>query len=135
MTLQELEQLAQSLRATSIAHLALRGKGWSVSMTATPQPPFIPPTDAAPSLTAVYSPAPGLALLHHPLLAENFTAPGQPVKAGDVLALVKVGVVYFPVRSPVSGIFMSAGVDHGEAVEFEQEIARIQCDKPAPPGL
>lgn len=135
MTLQELEQLAQSLRATTIAHIALSGKDWSVSMTAAPRPPFMPLPDAAPSFTAVSSPAPGLLLLRHPLLAENFTAPGRPVKSGDVLALVKVGVVYFPVRSPVSGTFMSTDVTHGEAVEFSQEIARIQCDNPVLPGL
>jgi biotin carboxyl carrier protein len=135
VTLQELEQLAQSLRATTISHLALSGKDWSVRMTTLPRSPFMPPPEEATIFTAVYSPAPGLAMLRHPMLAENFIAPGQPVKHGDVLALVKVGVVYFPVRSPVSGIFISFGIDHGDAVGFEREIAKIQCDNPVRPGL
>ena len=135
VTLQELEQLAQSLRATTISHIALGGKDWSVRMTTSVQPFSSTPTDVTPVLTSVRSPAPGLALLHHPLLEQHFTAPGQWVKAGDLLALIKMGVVYLPVRSPVSGRLESLLITQGQPVEFDQQLAQIQGDSAPESGL
>ena len=135
MTLQELEQLAQSLRATTISHIALGGKAWSVRMTLAVPPSSSTPPDAMPVLTPVRSPAPGLSLLHHPLLEQHFTAPGQWVKAGDLLALIKMGVVYLPVRSPVSGRLNALLITQGQPVEFDQQIAEIQGDNPSQSGL
>lgn len=77
----------------------------------------------------------GRVLLRHPLLAENFAAPGSPIKQHDLLALVKVGALYLPVRSPVAGRLVSFHVSEGDAVEFGQEIAKIQSDDSFLSGL
>ncbi|WP_437890924.1 acetyl-CoA carboxylase biotin carboxyl carrier protein [Phytobacter sp. V91] len=135
MTLQQLEQLAQSLRATTISHIALAGKDWSVRMTTSATPPVLPSPDATPPLTPVHSPAPGRVFLRHPLLEQNFIAPGAPVKTGNVLALIKMGVAYLPVLSPVSGRLISLSISDGDSVEFATQIAQIQSDSPVHPGL
>lgn len=128
VTLEALAQLTESLRATSISHLALKGKTWSIHLTATPYSAPAGVTDAAVRLTSVCSPAPGRALLRHPLLAERFAVPGSLITPNDLLAMVKVGALYLPVRSPVSGRLISFDVSEGDAVEFDQEIAKIQPD-------
>lgn len=135
VTLEALTQLTQSLRATSISHLVLKGRAWSVYITTTPSIAPLPAADVLPRFTLMCSPAPGRVLLRHPLLAENFAAPGSPIKQHDLLALVKVGALYLPVRSPVAGRLVSFHVSEGDAVEFGQEIAKIQSDDSFISGL
>lgn len=135
VTLEALAQLTESLRATSISHLVLKGRAWSVHLTTTPSTVLPPAVDEPPRFTPLCSPAPGRVLLRHPLLAEDFVVPGSPIAAQDLLAMVKVGALYLPVRSPVSGWLISLAVSEGDAVEFGQEIAKIQPDGSSCSGL
>lgn len=135
VTLEALAQLTESLRATSISHLVLKGRAWSVHLTTTPSIALPPAVDEPPRFTPLCSPAPGRVLLRHPLLAENFVVSGSPIAAQDLLAMVKVGALYLPVRSPVSGRLISLAVSEGDAVEFGQEIAKIQPDDSSCSGL
>ena len=52
---------------------------------------------------SVCSPMPGRLLLSHPSHGEAFVSEGQHVAPNDILALVQVGPLYLPVRSPVAG--------------------------------
>ncbi|AIR68553.1 acetyl-CoA carboxylase biotin carboxyl carrier protein [Dickeya fangzhongdai] len=139
LTLKVLQQLAHSLRATSISHVALKGRTWSVHLTASPRiappPAAEKPSCLTPSLTPLCAPAPGRVLLRHPLLDGNFAAPGVAVNQHDLLAMVKVGALYLPVRSPVSGRLISFVVNDGDVVGFGQEIAKIQNHAPLASGL
>jgi hypothetical protein len=103
VTLEALTQLTQSLRATSISHLVLKGRAWSVYITTTPSIAPLPAADVLPRFTLMCSPAPGRVLLRHPLLAENFAAPGSPIKQHDLLALVKVGHSIYPYAARLPG--------------------------------
>ncbi|WP_459608212.1 acetyl-CoA carboxylase biotin carboxyl carrier protein [Dickeya oryzae] len=135
VTLEALAQLTQSLRATSISHLVLKGRAWSIHLTTTPSIVPLPAVAELLRFTPLCSPAPGRVLLRHPLLAENFVAPGSLLKQHDLLAIVKVGALYLPVRSPVSGRLISFHVNEWDAVEFGQEIAKIQSDDSSCSGL
>lgn len=126
VTLEALAQLTESLRATSISHLVLKGRAWSVHLTTMPSMAPLPAVDEPPRSAPLCAPAPGRVLLRHPLLAENFAVPGSLIMPHDLLAMVKVGTLYLPVRSPVPGRLISFSVGEGEAVEFGQEIAKIQ---------
>jgi len=128
VTLEALAQLTQSLRTTSISHLVLKGKTWSIHLTTTPSIASLSAVEEQLRFTPLSAPAPGRVLLRHPLLAENFAAPGSLIKQHDLLAVVKMGALYLPVRSPVSGRLISFLVSEGDAVEFGQEIAEIQLD-------
>ncbi|KHN55687.1 acetyl-CoA carboxylase [Pectobacterium fontis] len=133
VTLEMLSQLTQSLHATSISHLVLKGRTWSVHLTTMPSMvPMapVPAVDEPPRFTSLCAPAPGRVLLRHPLLAEHFTVPGSRIAPCDLLAMVKVGALYLPVRSLVSGQLISFQVSEGDTVEFGQEIAKIQLDEP-----
>ncbi|ADM97943.1 acetyl-CoA carboxylase biotin carboxyl carrier protein [Dickeya dadantii] len=139
ITLKVLQQLARSLRATSISHVALKGETWSIRLTtvphvALPAAPAKPSCVTAPS-TSLCAPAPGRVLLRHPLLDGNFAVPGAMVNQHEMLAMLKVGTLYLPVRSTVSGRLIAFTVSDGDVVEFGQEILKIQDDVTMASGL
>ncbi|MCA6998403.1 acetyl-CoA carboxylase biotin carboxyl carrier protein [Dickeya solani] len=139
ITLKVLQQLARSLRATSISHVALKGETWSIRLTTVPHV-ALPAAPAKPScltapLTSLCAPAPGRVLLRHPLLDGNFAVPGAMVNQHEMLAMLKVGTLYLPVRSTVSGRLIAFTVSDGDVVEFGQEILKIQDDVAMASGL
>jgi acetyl-CoA carboxylase biotin carboxyl carrier protein len=50
---------------------------------------------------------------------------GQHVAPNDILALVQVGPLYLPVRSPVAGTLKSLVATAGSRLEYGSEIALL----------
>jgi biotin carboxyl carrier protein len=134
ITLRQLRALARALRATTINRLELTGENWSLRMTsAPPSPTLMAPvaTVESPVLrTPLCAPAPGRVLLRHPLLADDFTGSGAHVIRHQLLALLQVGALYLPLRSPAAGT-VSFALSHNDTVEFDEEILFIHEDSQA----
>jgi len=85
--------------------------------------------DEAPDFLAIISPAVGL---FHP---RKDLAAGMNVRAGDRVGFVDVLGVHEDVVSPVNGVIGSSLVETGEAVEYGQELIRIEPpEQPSPVG-
>jgi biotin carboxyl carrier protein len=85
--------------------------------------------DQAPDYLAVISPAVGV---FHP--RKDLVA-GMNVRAGDRVGYVDVLGVHEDVVSPVNGLIGSSLVETGEAVEYGQELIRVEPpDQPPPVG-
>ena len=103
---EDVRQLAQKMHNAGLRELEWRGADWSVRLrypggkTMAEPPPL--PAAAEPPLLPVCSPMPGRLLLSHPSHGEAFVSEGQRVEPDDILALVQVGALYLPVRSPVT---------------------------------
>lgn len=67
----------------------------------------------------------GRLLLSHPSHGEAFVSEGQHVAPNDILALVQVGPLYLPVRSPVAGTLKNLVAPAGSRLEYGSEIALL----------
>lgn len=138
--LSELRSVAQKMRKSGLSQIELRGNGFRVSMKYAPVSPAVLPgrvpeaTPALPALTApdaVCAPFPGIVLLQHPLNKIPFTQPGEKVGKDALLGLLKVGVIYLPLRSPVQGVVESLCVKDGDCVEYGAAIFRLRREEVA----
>lgn len=80
------------------------------------------PTPPLPSPVSLSAPMPGVVLLQHPLNGLMLAKAGDAIEKFALLGLLKVGAVYLPLRSPVSGVLTAIEVEQGEAVEYGREI-------------
>ncbi len=131
---EDVRQLAQKMHNAGLREIEWRGADWSVRLRypggktiAEPPPPSppLPPTVAETSLLPVCSPMPGRLLLSHPSHGEAFVSEGLRVEPDDILALVQVGPLYLPVRSPVAGTLKSLVATAGSLLEYDSTIALL----------
>ncbi len=121
----DLRQIAQKMRASGLESIELNGSCYRVRMKCAPQamperPPQTPPAPA-PQIS-LSAPMPGIVLLQHPLNGLALTETGETVEKSALLGMLKVGAVYLPLRSPVSGVISAIQVAQGEVVEYGTEI-------------
>ncbi len=126
---EDVRQLAQKMHNAGLREIEWRGADWSVRLRypggktiaePPPPPPPLPPTVAETSLLPVCSPMPGRLLLSHPSHGEAFVSEGLRVEPDDILALVQVGPLYLPVRSPVGRDAQKPCRDGGERAGVRQ---------------
>lgn len=136
--LSELRDIARKMRKSGLSQIELSGNGFRISMKYASVSPAILPcrmpdeTPALPVLTApdaVCAPFPGIVLLRHPLNKIPFTQPGEKVGKDALLGLLKVGVIYLPLRSPVQGVVESLFVEDGDCVEYGAEIFTLRREE------
>lgn len=135
ISLKELRQLARKMNAAGLhelewrnAHLSvrLRYDAPGVTLPAAAQATVAGPAER--TLTPVCAPMPGHIVLCHPSHGEAYVQPGQQVKQHDLLALVKVGPLYLPLRSPVDGTLAAIQVGALEQVEYGSEIMLLDAE-------
>ncbi|HBX7940856.1 TPA: acetyl-CoA carboxylase biotin carboxyl carrier protein subunit [Klebsiella pneumoniae] len=127
---EDVRQLAQKMHNAGLRELEWRGADWSVRLRypsgkTMAEPPPLPPLAAETRPLSVCSPMPGRLLLSHPSHGEAFVSEGQHVASNDILALVQVGPLYLPVRSPVAGTLKSLMAPAGSRLEYGSEIALL----------
>lgn len=132
LALRDLRKIAHRMRASGLASIEFGGNNYHVRMEYAPlAAQLLPqaqevitaePRAAEDATAALCAPMPGTVLLQHPANGLPFTAPGAAVEKNAMLALLKVGLIYLPLRSPVSGTVESLGVDQGDCVEYGSEI-------------
>lgn len=127
---EDVRQLAQKMHNAGLRELEWRGADWSVRLRypggkTMAEPPPLPPPAGENRLLPVCSPMPGRLRLSHPSHGEAFVREGQRVEPDDILALVQVGPLYLPVRSPVAGTLKSLVATAGSQLEYGSEIALL----------
>ncbi|PIF23592.1 acetyl-CoA carboxylase biotin carboxyl carrier protein [Candidatus Pantoea floridensis] len=128
-----LRALARKMQTAGLSSLALDGKHWSVRLTfaATPSAPspvsaMVPSPEISLITQRIGAPMPGTLLRRHPQSQQDFVAVDQWVQAGDIVALVQVGPLYVPVRSPTNGTIRSLTAEHLSAVEYDEGILTLE---------
>ncbi|UJD89089.1 acetyl-CoA carboxylase biotin carboxyl carrier protein subunit [Rahnella aquatilis] len=132
--LSELRDIARKMRTSGLSQIELSGNGFRISMKYAPVSPAIlpcrmPDETVLTAPDAVCAPFPGIVLLRHPLNKIPFTQPGEKVGKDALLGLLKVGVIYLPLRSPVQGVVESLFVEDGDCVEYGAEIFTLRREE------
>jgi acetyl-CoA carboxylase biotin carboxyl carrier protein len=125
------EQLTAWLADTDIELLELRTSTESIQLhrdgigiTRGPAP--CGPTIATAAELGVTAPSLGVFLHRHPLRDRALARPGQPVRAGDPVGLLRIGALLLPVPAPVDGVLLDVLVEDGKTVGFGAVLARLQ---------
>lgn len=74
----------------------------------------------------VLADASGKFLIAHPVQAEAFVQPGDPVKAGQVLALLKVGMLYRAIVAERAGTVGRLLASDGDLVELNAPLFEME---------
>lgn len=123
--------LAQWLQGTDIATLELRGPGTHITLArAGGAVVEAPPAQAAPaSLPAhthtVRAGSVGHCLLTLPGRDKPFVRVGQAVRAGEPLAVLRIGLVLLPVCAPRTGQVLRIAVSDGAVVGYGQPLFEL----------
>lgn len=128
MDADRIQQIAAWLAATDIAQLELCGPGVALALrqdagavsvvdidTAEPEAAA---EAAAADLLTVTAPSVGVFLHRHPLREQPLAAPGTPVRAGQALGLLQIGLLLLPVPAPADGSVHELLAAHGSIVGY-----------------
>ena len=123
LPLKHIRQLAKKMLAAGLSEIELRSAGTVLKLRAAPQIARpLPISDVHPALTPLPASMPGTVLLRHPSHGSAYVQIGQTVKSQDLLALLKVGAFYLPLRSPVDGVIARIDAQQDQSVEFGSNI-------------
>ncbi|PLR34703.1 acetyl-CoA carboxylase biotin carboxyl carrier protein subunit [Chimaeribacter californicus] len=137
LALDHIRQLAKKMHASGLHEIELHNSHWSLTLrypvrpAGTPLPHCTSPNctppgnNAPPEFTPLPAPMPGRVVLRHPQQDAAWVQPGQRVKQHELLALLKVGALYLPLRSPVGGVIARITVEQDQAVEFGSPVMLI----------
>ncbi|WP_338558207.1 acetyl-CoA carboxylase biotin carboxyl carrier protein subunit [Erwinia sp. E_sp_B04_7] len=137
--LRDLRQIAQKMWASGLSSIEISGGNYRVHMkyAALPPAPLFQPFEsgdlpvAAPATReTLCAPMPGIVLLQHPLSDQPFTRPGLFVRKNTLLGLLKVGLLYLPLRSPGEGV-VGVIAEQGDRVEFGAGIFTLEAQEAA----
>lgn len=138
LTLGQIRALAKKMHQAGLHKLELHSDGWSLKLRYPERTPPLVAAAAAPvekEVLPLRAPLPGKILLSHPCQQTAYMQPGQKVKHNELLALLKVGPLYLPLRSPTGGVVTSIRVQPNQAVEYGSEIALLTPDEPLAAAL
>lgn len=121
-------QLAQWLQGTDLRVLELHGPGMRLRLVrdgdAVVEAEIAPPV-AATAFHPVRAGSVGHCLLTQPGRDQPFVRPGQSVRAGEPLALLRIGLVLLPVLAPQAGTVARIVVQEGEAVGYGHTLVEL----------
>ena len=86
----------------------------------------MPAPPAVETAVPVLTPGFGVFLAAHPLAASSFVEPGDAVRRGDILGLLRSGLIYRPVRAPRAGTVEAVALEPGALVGYGQELLRLR---------
>jgi acetyl-CoA carboxylase biotin carboxyl carrier protein len=134
MNVDDVRQIAAWLAPTDIEllelrgpdqHVCLRREGEQVVVVAAEERTPEDGQQAAPPRLVVSAASVGIFLHGHPLCREALVAPGERVRAGQVLALLKIGALLLPVHAPQDGIALRPLVPDGATVGFGTPLLEL----------
>ncbi len=132
--IEQVRQLTAWLDATDITVLELSGPGQKVRLrrqardteaTATPQPPTATRQSPSSAQMLVRAGSVGVVLHAHPLRQEPLVQVGQPVVAGQTVALLKIGSILLSVPAPRTGIIARIMTTHENPVGYGDPLIEI----------
>jgi acetyl-CoA carboxylase biotin carboxyl carrier protein len=129
----DIEHLAQILERSGVDAIEIEEPGRSLKLVMDTAARMA----ASPTFAAAASPAgdhsvivkadvAGYFLAAHPWRDKPFVAPGQPIEAGAIVGLVKIGLLYAPVVAPAAGTVDTVIAETGATVGYGTPIARIR---------
>lgn len=127
-------QMADWLAATDIEELELTGPGCRLRLRheggAVVRSELVGAgaqvtTSAVPARSAVTADRPGVFLHRHPLRTDALIEAGERVVTGQVLGLLRVGPLLFPLRAPVAGIVIGMWMPHEAIVGFGTKLVEL----------
>jgi acetyl-CoA carboxylase biotin carboxyl carrier protein len=133
MKVDEVRQIAAWLVPTDIQllelrgpdqHVCLRREGEEVVVAAQERAQDDSQGDGQPPLV-VSAASVGVLLHGHPFSREALVVPGERVRAGQVLALLKIGALLLPVNAPQDGIALRRLVADGATVGFGTPLLEL----------
>jgi acetyl-CoA carboxylase biotin carboxyl carrier protein len=129
LTIAAIADLAAHAERAGLGVLAIEMPGFALRMEFS-QPGSSQPAEGSSEsrLVTAETTAFGTLLTAPPLGGPAFAAPGQRIEKGGILALLRFGPLYRPVRSPVAGIVEALLAEPGALVGYGQEIARLRRD-------
>jgi acetyl-CoA carboxylase biotin carboxyl carrier protein len=96
--------LAAALTESGLAELHLTGPGTDIHLLRSPSGDFGRVTPDVPA-EIIAAPGVGIFLTRHPLRAAPLADPGSRVRAGQIVALLRIGLLLRPVTAPAGGHF------------------------------
>lgn len=128
LALRDIRQIAHKMRASGLSSIELTDGNYRLRLKTSARPVPLPseavltPATLPQKTEALCAPMPGVLLLQHPVSDRPYISPGAVAEKDALLGLLKVGPVYLPLRSPVTGVVASVARGQGERVEFGEPI-------------
>ncbi|HDR9759518.1 TPA: hypothetical protein ACK3Q6_003193 [Burkholderia cepacia] len=138
MTTSQIAQLAAHAQAGRVSRLLIEAPGCHVQLEfhvdtiSEPEPraaalmPAAAEAATATKATSVRTTGFGVFLSAYPLAAVPFAQPGDAVSDGDVVGLLRSGLIYRAVRAPCAGTLDAVLVEPGTLTGHGQEVLRLQ---------
>lgn len=121
---EDIATLAAEMATAGIARLELSGPGHTLMLARGASAVDVVPEAAEleAELVPVTAPALGTFLRTHPLHDKPLAADGEAVVAGQIIALLQVGVLLTPVPAPADGVIVAAIPEEGALVGFGDRL-------------
>ena len=141
VNIDELRQITAWLEAAGVLSLEIRRPGAGLRLTLASRAGAagpgldvreMPAASAAPDVPrhVVKAPAVGVFRAAHPMRPAAFVQPGELVRAGRIVGLLRIGRVYLPVATAQAGVVGSLLTEPGTLVDFGTPLFEI---RKAPP--
>jgi acetyl-CoA carboxylase biotin carboxyl carrier protein len=125
----DIAELTASFSETGLAELHITGPGTDLHLvrSCTGVGVGVGATSRANFITA---PGPGIFLTCHPLHTTPLADPGRFVRTGQVVALLRVGLVLRPVQAPGAGHISAPSAEPGTLVGYGTTLFSLQPVQP-----
>ena len=129
LTPDDMAALAAAFAESGLAELHLTAPGTDIRLRRAGSEPA-PAATPTPRAGAITAPGVGIFLPRHPLRTQALTSSGSRVRAGQVVALLRIGPLLRPVVAPAEGIIGTALVAEGAMVGYATALFAFHPDPP-----
>jgi acetyl-CoA carboxylase biotin carboxyl carrier protein len=130
----DIERLAQILERSGVASIEIEENGQSLKLvmetgkpTAPSSTPVAPTGPSHQAAIVAKADVAGIFVAAHPWRAKPFVESGQAIKAGAIIGLVKIGLLYVPILSPAAGTVDSIVAEAGATVGYGTPIVSVRA--------
>jgi acetyl-CoA carboxylase biotin carboxyl carrier protein len=129
ITADDIHELAAGFAESGLAELHLTGHGADVHLMRSCNSEIDSAAAGCPGeiIAAVGA---GIFLTCHPLHAAPLVDPGRRVRAGQTVALLRVGLLLRPVTAPVSGVLGAPLAEEGALVGYGTPLFPLHPEQP-----
>jgi acetyl-CoA carboxylase biotin carboxyl carrier protein len=128
----DIERLAQILERSGVASIEIEENGQSLKLVMEARKPTAPSLAVSTghfNEAAIVAKADvaGIFIAAHPWREKPFVEPGQAIKAGEIVGLIKIGRLFAPVLSPAAGIVDAIVAEAGATVGYGTPIVSVRA--------